>query len=61
MSSFLNPYRNFIDVSTKDGQTLLSDATDKFNSPLDSKNKISHQPGGKDYQKLKDNLTRLSK
>ncbi len=41
---------------TKDGQTLISNATDKFESPLDGKNKISLQPGGKDYQKLKNNL-----
>jgi hypothetical protein len=60
MTSYLNAYRNFIDITTKDGQTLLSNATDKFESPLIGDNKISLRPGGKDYQKLKDNLTRLS-
>ncbi len=60
MASFLNSYCNFINVLTKVGQTLLSNATDKFKSPLNNKNKISLQPGGKDYQKLKDKLTRLS-
>ena len=60
MTSYLNAYRNFIDITTKDGQTLLSNATDKFESPLIGDNKISLRPGGKDYQRLKDNLTRLS-
>ena len=59
MTSYLNAYRNFIDITTKDGQTLLSNATDKFESPLIGDNKISLRPGGKDYQRLKDNLTRL--
>ena len=60
MTSYLNAYRNFIDITTKDGQALLSNATDKFESPLIGDNKISLRPGGKDYQRLKDNLTRLS-
>jgi len=60
MTSYLNAYHNFIDITRKDGQTLLSNATDKFESPLIGDNKISLQPGGKDYQTLKDNLTRLS-
>jgi len=60
MTSYLNAYRNFINITTKDGQTLLSNATDKFESPLISDNKISLRPGGKDYQRLKDNLTCLS-
>jgi hypothetical protein len=59
MASFLNPYCNFIDVLTKDNQMLLSNATDKFKSPMERENKISLWPRGKDYQKLKDNLRRL--
>jgi len=59
MTSYLNLYPNFINVTTKDGQALLSNATDKFESPLIGDNKISLQPGGKDYQRLKDNLTHL--
>jgi hypothetical protein len=59
MTSYLNTYCNFINISMKDGQMLLSNATNKFKSPLDSNNKISLRPGGKDYQKLKDNLTRI--
>ena len=60
MTSYLNAYRNFIDITTKDGQALLSNATDKFESPLIGDNKISLRPGGKDFQRLKDELTRLS-
>jgi hypothetical protein len=60
MESYLNPYHNFINVLTKDGQTLLSNAINKLKSPLDGENKISLQPGGKVYQTLKDNLTLLS-
>ncbi len=59
MTSYLNAYCNLVDISTKDGQTLLSNATNKFESPLDGHNKISLWPRGKDYQKLNDNLTRL--
>ena len=47
MTSYLNAYRNFIDISTKDGQALLSNATGKFESPLIGDNKISLQPGKK--------------
>jgi hypothetical protein len=59
MTSYLNAYRNFINISMKDGQALLSNATDKFKSPLIGDNKISLRPGGKDYQTLKDNLMHL--
>ncbi len=41
MTFYLNAYRNFIDILKKDGQTLPSNATDKFESPLDGDNKIS--------------------
>jgi hypothetical protein len=34
MVLYLNPYRNFIAVLTKDGQLLLSNAIDKFELPL---------------------------
>jgi hypothetical protein len=60
MTSYLNAYRNFIDNTSKDGQALLSNATDKFESPLIGDNKISLRPGGKDYQRVKDNLACLS-
>jgi hypothetical protein len=60
MVSYLNPYRNFINVSTKDGLTLLSNATDNFESPLVGDQRISLHPGGNDFQLLKDNLTRYS-
>jgi hypothetical protein len=56
MTSFLSAYRNFIDVLTKEGQTLLSNATDKFDCPLKDNDCISLCSGGHDYQKLKDNL-----
>jgi hypothetical protein len=59
MTCYLNAYCNFINISTKDGQALLSNATDKFEGPLIGDNKISLRSGGKDYQKLKDNLTHL--
>jgi len=59
MTSYLNAYRNFIDITTKDGQALLSNATDKFERPLIGDNKISLRPGGNYYQRLKDNLTHL--
>jgi hypothetical protein len=59
MASFLNPYCNFIDVSMKDGQTLLSNSTNKFKSPLDGEHKISLRPGGKDYQNFKNHLAHL--
>jgi hypothetical protein len=57
MSSYLSAYRNFIDISTKEGQTLLSNATDKFKSPLQGNDKISLRSTGNDYQKFKDNIT----
>jgi hypothetical protein len=60
MTSYFNAYRNFTNISTKDGQALLSNATNKFKSPLIVDNKISLRPGGKDYQTLKDNLMHLS-
>ncbi len=60
MTSFLNAYRNFIDVSTKEGLTLLSNATDKFDCPLKGDDRISLRSGGHDYQKLKDTLLRCS-
>jgi hypothetical protein len=56
MTSFLSAYCNFIDVSTKEGQTLLSNAPDKFDCPLKDNDCISLCSGGHDYQKLKDNL-----
>ena len=56
MTSFLNAYRNFIDVSTREGLTLLSNATDKFDCPLKDDDRISLRSGGHDYQKLKDAL-----
>jgi hypothetical protein len=52
----LNAYQNFIDVSTKEGLTLLSNATDRFDCPLKGDHHISLYPGGHDYQKLKDTL-----
>ncbi len=60
MTSFLNAYHNFIDVSTKEGLTLLSNATDKFDCPLKDDECISLCSGGRDYQKLKDTLLRCS-
>ncbi len=60
MTSFLSPYRNFIDVSTKEGLTLLSNATDKFECPLKEDERISLRTGGCDYQKLKDILLHCS-
>ena len=60
MTLFLNAYRNFIDVSTREGLTLLSNATDKFDCPLKDDDRISLRSGGHDYQKLKDTLIRCS-
>ena len=60
MTLFLNTYRNFIDVSTRKGLTLLSNATDKFDCLLRGDNRISHRSGGHDYQKLKYTLLRCS-
>jgi hypothetical protein len=44
----------------KEGQTLLSNATDKFKSPLQGNDKISLRSTGNDYQKFKDNITHCS-
>jgi hypothetical protein len=60
MTSFLNAYRNFINVLTKEGLTLLSNATDKFDCPLKDDERISLCSGGRDYQKLKDTLLHCS-
>jgi hypothetical protein len=57
MASQLNGYRNFIDIRNKEGQVLVSNAVDKFISPLVGDKRI--QLLGKDFQKLKDNLLRL--
>ncbi len=56
MTSFFNAYRNYIDVLTKEGLTLLSNSTDKFDCPLKDDERISLSSGGCDYQKLKDTL-----
>ncbi len=60
MFSYLSAYHNFIDISTKEGQKLLSNATDKFESPLQGNDKISLCSTGNDYQKFKDNITHCS-
>jgi hypothetical protein len=54
MASQLNGYRNFIDIKTKKGQSLASNAVDKFISPLIGDEHI--QLISKDFQKLKNNL-----
>jgi hypothetical protein len=51
MVLYLNPYRNFIDASMKDGQLLLLNASDKFESPLVGDQRIDLCPGGDDFQK----------
>ncbi len=51
MSSQLNGYRNFIDIQNKEGQSLVSNAIDKFISPLAGDERI--QLIGKDFQKLR--------
>jgi len=53
----LNSYRNFIDIRNKEGQALVSNAVDKFISPLVSGERV--QLLGKDFQKLKGKLLRL--
>jgi hypothetical protein len=58
MASQLNSYRNFIDIKTKGGQALVSNAIDKYVSPLMGDDRISLS--GTSFQKLKDNLFRLS-
>ena len=60
MVSYLNPYHNSLNVLTKDGQTLLLNATDKFESPLVENKRISLHPGNTNFQLLKDNLTGCS-
>jgi hypothetical protein len=60
MVSYLNPYHNSLNVLTKDGQTLLLNATDKFESPLVGNQRISLHPGNTNFQLLKDNLTGCS-
>jgi hypothetical protein len=60
MSSYLSAYCNFIDILTKEGQTLLSNTTDKFESPLQGNDTISLCSTGNDYQKFKDNITHCS-
>jgi hypothetical protein len=57
MTSQLNGYRNFINIRNKEGQALVSNAVDKFISPLVGDERV--QLLGKDFQKLKDNLFRL--
>jgi hypothetical protein len=58
MASQLNSYRNFIDIKTKEGQALVSNAIDKYVSPLAGDNHISLSSIS--FQKLKDNLLCLS-
>ena len=57
MASQLNSYRNFIDIKTKEGQSLLANAIEKFTSPLAGDERIALI--GPDFQKLKDNISRL--
>ena len=57
MASQLNGYRNFIVIRKKEGQALVSNAVDKFISPLVGDEHV--QLLSKDFQKLKDNLFRL--
>jgi hypothetical protein len=57
MSSQLNSYRNFVDIQNKEGQSLVSNAIDKFISPLAGDERV--QLLGKDFKKLKDNILQL--
>jgi len=57
MASQLNGYRNFIGIQNKEGQVLVSNAVDKFISPLVDDERV--QLLSKDFQKLKDNLLQL--
>jgi len=41
MASQLNSYRNFNDIKTKEGQALVSNAIDKYVSPLTGDDRIS--------------------
>ncbi len=43
MASQLNSYCNFIAIQTKEGQALVSNAIDKFTSPLLGEDRISHR------------------
>ena len=52
-----NSYRNFIDITTKEGQALVVNAIDKFTSPLTGDDRIALT--GSHFQKLKDNILRL--
>jgi hypothetical protein len=56
MASQLNSYRNFIDIKTKEGQALVSNAIDRFTSPLVGDDRIALI--GPDFQKFKDNISR---
>jgi hypothetical protein len=57
MASQLNSYCNFINICTKEGQALVSNAIDKFSSPLVGEDCISLI--GPNLQKLKDNINCL--
>ncbi len=52
--SQLNSYCNFIDIMTKEGQALVSNAINKFTSPLTGEDQILLN--GTHFQKLKDNV-----
>jgi hypothetical protein len=54
MASQLSGFHNFINIWNKEGQALVSNAVDKFISPLVGDEHV--QLLGKDFQKLKDNL-----
>jgi hypothetical protein len=54
MSSQLNSYRNFINIQNKEDQSLVSNAIDKFISPLAGDERL--QLLGKEFKKLKHNL-----
>jgi hypothetical protein len=54
MASQLNSYCNFIDIQTKEGQALVSNAIDKFTSPLLGQDRVSLI--GTTFQKLKGNI-----
>jgi hypothetical protein len=58
MASHLNSYRNFIDIKTKEGQALVSNLIGKYVSLLTGDDCISLT--GTSFQKLKDNLLRIS-
>jgi hypothetical protein len=58
MASQLNSYHNFIGIKTKKGLALVSNAIDKYVSPLTGDDRISLTCTS--FQKLKDNLLPLS-